>query len=96
MHRRDPFDKVTIVFAQQCPAADQAHWEMRIQQWRSETGNEQQARAAKDLRSLMGLQATTPRLKDKKADETPRRVMQSGAENRRSDLGSTKREIEAA
>ena len=54
-----PFDKVTIFLTQQCPAANQAHWELRIQQLKSEMDKEQQGQAAKDSRSLMGLQANT-------------------------------------
>ena len=63
-----PFDKVTIFLTQQCPAADQTHWELRIQQLKSEADKEQQGRMARDLRSLMGLQANTPRQRDKKED----------------------------
>ena len=91
-----PFDKVTIFLTQQCPAANQAHWELRIQQLKSEMDKEQQGQVAKDLRSLMGLQANTPRQKDRKQEETPRRVVKSATGSRKPNLGSTKREIEAA
>ena len=64
-----PFDKVTTILTQQCPAADQAHWELRIQQLKSETDKEQQGRAARDLRSLMDCKRT-PR--DKKTGRTKR------------------------
>ena len=60
-----PFDKVTIF-------ADQTIWTVRIQQLKSEMGTEQQERAG-DVRSLLGLQANTPRPKEKKEDATPRR-----------------------
>ena len=93
-----PLDKVTIFLAQQCPAADQTHWELRSQQLKSEMGNEQQGRVARDLRSLMGLQPNTPR--QKKRQEGGRNAKtddkERDRESRRSNLGSTEREIEAA
>ena len=91
-----PFDKVTIFLTQQCPAASQANWELRIQQLKSEMDKEQQGQVAKDLRSLMGLQANTPRQKDRNEEETPRRVVKSATGSRKPNRGSTKREIEAA
>ena len=33
------FDKLTIFLAQQCPAAEQTYWELRIQHLKSETDN---------------------------------------------------------
>ena len=59
-----PFDKVTIFLTQQCPAADQANWMMRIQQVKKEKDVERQGRSG-DFRSLLGLQANTPRSKEK-------------------------------
>ena len=83
-----PFDRVTIFLTQQCPAENQAHWELRIQQLKSEMDKEQQGRAAKDFRCLMGLQANTPRQKDRKEEETPRRVVKSATGSRKPNLGS--------
>ena len=40
-----PFDKATVFLAQQCPAADQTNWMVRIQQLKNEMGIEQQERA---------------------------------------------------
>ena len=76
-----PFDKATIFLTQQCPAADQTNWMVRIQQLKSEMGIEQQERAG-DMRSLLGLQANTPRPKEKDEDETPRRTINFGSESR--------------
>ena len=66
-----PLDKMTIFLTQR---ADQAHWELRIQQLKSEAGDDQQLRASRDLRNLVGLQVTTPR-PSRKADETPRQTL---------------------
>ena len=90
-----PFDKVTIFLTQQCTAADQTDWMMRIQHVKNEMDVERQGRAG-DFRSLLGLQANTPRSKEKKEDATPRRTINIGSESRRSDPVLTKCEIDAA
>ena len=59
-----PFDKVTIFLTQQCPAADQTNWMMRIQQLKSEMDVDKQGRVG-DIRNLLVLQANTPRPKEK-------------------------------
>ena len=90
-----PFGKAAIFLTQQCPAVDQTNWMMRIQQVKNEMDAEQQGRVG-DIRSLLGLQANTPRPKEKKEDATPRRSIKIGSESRRSNLMPTKRETDAA
>ena len=90
-----PFDKVTIFLTQQCPAADQTNWMMRIQQLKNEMDVEQQERAG-DIRSLLGYKQNTPRPKEKEEDATPRQSIKIGSECRRSKPVLTKRETEAA
>ena len=90
-----PFDKVTIFSTQQCPAADQTNWMMRIQHLKSEMDVEQQGRVG-DIRSLLGLQTNTPRPTEKNEDGTTRGPMKVGSESRGSNLKLTKRETDAA
>ena len=87
-----PFDKVTIFLTQQCPAADQTNWMMRIQQLKSERGVEQQGRVG-DTQNLLGPQTNTPRPKEKNQDATTRRPIKVGSESRGSNLRLTKREL---
>ena len=77
-----PFDKATTFLTQQCPAADQTNWMMRIQQLKNEMDVEQGRVGS--IRSLLGLQANTPRPKEKEEDATPRRSIKIGSESRRS------------
>ena len=89
------FDKVIIFLTQQCPAADQTNWMMRVQQLKSEMDVEQQGRVG-DIRNLLGLQTNTPRPKEKNEDATTRRPIKVGSESRGSNLRLTKRETDAA
>ena len=66
---------------------------MGIQQLKNEMGIEQQERAG-DIRSLLGLQANTPRPKEEEEDETPRRTIRIGSESRRPNLMPTERETD--
>ena len=91
-----PVDKVTIFLTQHCPATDQTNWKLRFQQLKSEMDMDQQERAPRDLRSLMGLQATTLGQRDRMGYEPPRRAAKRATESRKPNLGSTKREIETA
>ena len=65
--------------AQRCLAADQIHWRLRIQQLRSETGDGQHVRVARDPRNLLGLQATHTATERQKCGRDAKR----GAEERR-------------
>ena len=89
-----PLDKVTIFLTQQCPAADQMNWMMRIQQVKNEMDVEQHGGVG-DTWSLLGPQANTRRPKEKEEDATPRRSIKIGSESRRSNLVLTKRETDA-
>ena len=93
--RRGLSIKVTIFLTPQCPAEDQTNWMMRIQQLKNEMDVEQQERAG-DIRSLLGLEANTPRPKEKEEEATPRRSKKRRSENRKSNRVLTKRETEAA
>ena len=90
-----PFDKVTIFLTQQCPAADQTNWMVRIQQPKNEMDVEQQGRVG-DIRNLLGLQVNTPRPKEKHQDATTRRPIKGGSESGGPNLRMTKRETDAA